>query len=88
MSLIFSKEVVLFPLREVFLYRRILLLEVNQLVTINSTVPLYCRHLQWSSCHTHHHRHVRILRASYSLHVPNDDITDGVRDTQHLQFIT
>ncbi|GFO47830.1 hypothetical protein PoB_007433500 [Plakobranchus ocellatus] len=38
-----------------------------------------------SGCHrTHHHRHVRILRASCSFHVPNGDITYGVRDAQRL----
>ncbi|GFO10956.1 hypothetical protein PoB_003746100 [Plakobranchus ocellatus] len=42
-----------------------------------------------SGCrYTHQHRHVRIPRASRSLHVPNDDITDGIRDAQRLHFST
>ncbi|GFN90411.1 hypothetical protein PoB_001691700 [Plakobranchus ocellatus] len=82
------------------LVHQILFFELDQLVTINSTVPLYCRqHLQRSSCcvtqglrsghrHTHDHRHVRILRTSRSFHVSNDGVTDGVRDAQCLYFIT
>ncbi|GFO28932.1 hypothetical protein PoB_005543700 [Plakobranchus ocellatus] len=67
--------------RPQLLYCRILLLEADQLATINSTVPLYCRHPQRSSCYLtklvcghrriHYHRHVMFLRASCSFHVPN-----------------
>ncbi|GFO49538.1 hypothetical protein PoB_007604300 [Plakobranchus ocellatus] len=75
----------------------ILLIEDDQLVTIDSTVPLHCRHSQWSSCRlrqgsssgrrcAHHHRHVRTLMASRSFHVSNDYITDGIKDAQHLHF--
>ncbi|GFO38197.1 hypothetical protein PoB_006470200 [Plakobranchus ocellatus] len=66
---------------------------------ISSVVPFRCRHAQRSSCplsqglrsgrrRTHHHRHVRILRASRTFHVPNDDILGGVWDAQHFYFTT
>ncbi|GFN76746.1 hypothetical protein PoB_000325200 [Plakobranchus ocellatus] len=36
----------------------------------------------------HHHRHVRILMAFRSFHIPNDHIADGVRDAQRFHFTT
>ncbi|GFO24792.1 hypothetical protein PoB_005129700 [Plakobranchus ocellatus] len=78
-------------------YQRIVLLEADQLVTINATVSLHCRRPQryrpaqgLSSGHnrTHHHRHARVLKDSCSPHVPNNDITDIVLDSQRLHFTT
>ncbi|GFN99619.1 hypothetical protein PoB_002612500 [Plakobranchus ocellatus] len=79
------------------LYPWIVLLEADHLVTIYSTVPLHCMYPQRFSCrptqgmssglcHIHHHKHIRILRASRSFHNPNDDITDGLRDAHRLHF--
>ncbi|GFO25286.1 hypothetical protein PoB_005179100 [Plakobranchus ocellatus] len=42
-----------------------------------------------SGCRSiHHHRYIRILRASRAFNIPDDDILVGVKDAQRLEFIT
>ncbi|GFO24849.1 hypothetical protein PoB_005135400 [Plakobranchus ocellatus] len=94
MPLAFSKETTFPPLRQVLpasTSASILGSSFWSLINCSRSTPTCLRFaLRCRPGHrrTHHQRHVGVLQAPSSFHILNDDITDGVRDSQHLHFST